>query len=59
MNDGDLFKGIVIRTKDVNLTPFSVVYMRLKRYSDRSVLGVSEAVDYPNTANTDVVFRLA
>ena len=58
MNDGDLFKGIIIRTKDTNLTPFPVVYMRLKRYPDGSVLGISEAVEYPNTANTDVVFRL-
>lgn len=56
MNDGDLFKGIIVRTKDVNLTPFTSVYMRLKRYTDGAILGVSDAVVYPNTPNTDVVF---
>lgn len=58
MRDGDLFKGAVIRTKDSNLTPFPTVYMRVKRFSDGAVLGVSDAVSYPNTPNTDVVFQL-
>lgn len=58
MRDGDLFKGIVLRTRSTNRTPFpSGVYMRIKRYSDGQVLGVSDLTVWPDTASTDVVFR--
>lgn len=57
MRDGDLFKGIVLRTRSTIRTPFPQgVYMRIKRYSDGQVLGVSNLTVWPDTANTDVVF---
>ena len=58
MKDGDLFKGMVLRTRSSGRTPFpSGVYMRVKRYSDGQTLGVSELTVWPDTASTDVVFR--
>lgn len=58
MNDGDLLKAIILKTRNSGLTPFtSGVYMRLKRYSDGQILGVSELTVWPDTPTTDVAFR--
>jgi len=56
MENGDLLKDFVLRTKESSLTPFDTVYARMKRYSDNVVVGISKPVTYPNTINTDVTF---
>ena len=57
MKDGDLFKGIVLRTRPSGTTPFTGLYMRLKSQDGRT-LGISEPTDWPSTTSIDVVFRL-
>ena len=55
MNDGDRFKGFIIRTR-VNGTAIPTLYARLRRYSDNAVLAISNAQSWPSTSQTDVPF---
>ena len=55
MNDGDRFKGFVVRTR-YGGTARPTVYARLRRYSDNEVLAISDVQSWPSTNYVDVPF---